>query len=59
MYCPQCGQQQVSDELRSVRAAVLARRRGAVARHRRELPALYKGDDKKLRSPRAQGVRQV
>ena len=59
MYCPQCGQQQVSDELRFCSRCGF--QLGGVTQLLAtggELPALYKGDDKKLRSPRAQGLRQ-
>lgn len=59
MYCPQCGQQQVSDELRFCSRCGF--QLGGVTQLLAtggELPGLYKGDNKKLRSPRAQGVRQ-
>lgn len=59
MYCPQCGQQQVSDELRFCSRCGF--QLGSVTQLLAtggELPSLNKGDNKKLRSPRAEGVRQ-
>lgn len=59
MYCPQCGQQQVSDELRFCSRCGF--QLGGVTdllATGGELPGLNKGDNKKLRSPRAEGVRQ-
>lgn len=59
MYCPQCGQQQVSDELRFCSRCGF--QLGGVTELLAtggELPGLNKGDNKKLRSPRAEGLRQ-
>ena len=56
MYCPQCGQQQVSIDLRFCSRCGF--QLGGVTEllaSGGELPGLDKRDNKKLRSPRAEG----
>lgn len=59
MYCPQCGQQQVSDELRFCsRCGFQLQGVTQLLDAGGELPGLNKGAGKRRRSPRAEGVRQ-
>lgn len=59
MYCPQCGQQQVSDELRFCsRCGFQLHGVTRLLAAGGESPDLDKGEKKKRRSPRAEGVRQ-
>jgi hypothetical protein len=59
MYCPQCGQQQVSDELRFCsRCGFQLNGVTRLLAAGGESPDLDKGENKKRRSPRAEGVRQ-
>jgi hypothetical protein len=59
MYCPQCGQQQVSDELRFCsRCGFQLHGVTRLLAAGGESPDLGQGENKKRRSPRAEGVRQ-
>lgn len=59
MYCPQCGQQQVSDELRFCsRCGFQLHGVTRLLAAGGELPDLDNGEKRKRRSPRAEGVRQ-
>lgn len=59
MYCPQCGQQQVSDELRYCsRCGFQLKGVTQLLDAGGELPGLDKGEQRRRRSPRYEGVRQ-
>jgi len=59
MYCPQCGQQQVSDELRFCsRCGFQLQGVMQLLNAGGELPGLSKGEQRRRRSPRREGVRQ-
>src|ERR1044071_4864689 len=59
MYCPQCGQQQGSDELRFCsRCGFQLQGVTQLLNAGGELPGLSKGEQRRRRSPRREGVRQ-
>lgn len=59
MYCPQCGQQQVSDELRFCsRCGFQLNGVTQLLNSGGELPGLGNGEQRRRRSPRREGVRQ-
>ena len=59
MYCPQCGQQQVSDELRFCsRCGFQLKGVTQLLEAGGELPGLHKGSERRRGSPRKEGVRQ-
>jgi hypothetical protein len=59
MYCPQCGQQQVSDELRFCsRCGFQLKGVTQLLDAGGEVPDLHAGENKKRRSPKREGVRQ-